>query len=129
MVRANFFSRAESRRKISDGVRETMASAAPRRGDVKAISSDMSQPVQHQTLFTGRASAASLNDQMRNELLELYQRSDTLLRELSTVRRRMDELHTAMGGQDATLEALKACVTPQGFDSRSFRAVRPPNAD
>ena len=54
----------------------------------------MSQPVQHQNVYRGRAPVASLNDQMKNELLELYRRSDTLLRELSTVRRRMDELHS-----------------------------------
>lgn len=72
-----------------------------------AIPTYMSQPVQHQSLYSDRAPAASLSEQMQRELFELYQRSDSLLRELTTVRRRMDELHSAMGGQDITLKALQ----------------------
>jgi len=68
---------------------------------------DMSQPVQHQSLYLDRAPAPSLSEQMQRELLELYQQSDNLLRELTTVRRRMDELHASMGGQNITLSALK----------------------
>lgn len=67
----------------------------------------MSQPVQQQSLYESRVQAQPLNDQIQQELLELYHRSDNLLRELSTVRRRMDELHAAMGGQPITLPALR----------------------
>lgn len=59
----------------------------------------MSQPVQHQKLFRGLAPASSITETMQRELLELYHQSDDLLRQLTTVRQRMDELHTALGDQ------------------------------
>lgn len=80
----------------------------------------MSQPVQHQSLYLDRASAQSLSEQMQRELLELYQRSDSLLRELTTVRQRMDELHAAMGGQDITLHALKESLQAHPSPAYAF---------
>jgi hypothetical protein len=87
----------------------------------------MSQPVQHQSLYSDRASEASLSEQMQRELLALYQRSDHLLRELTTVRQRMDELHSAMGGQKITLQALKESLS--GRPSRAKSAYTLADAD
>jgi len=83
----------------------------------------MSQPVQHQSLYPDRAPETSLSEQMQRELLELYHRSDNLLRELTTVRRRMDELHDALGGHDVTLRALKDSEAHRPGDSGSAYAL------
>jgi hypothetical protein len=57
----------------------------------------MSQPVQHQKLFGGLEPSSSLNEAMERELLELRHRTDELLRQLTTTRQRMDELHAILG--------------------------------
>ncbi len=62
----------------------------------------MSQPVQHQRTVLPRTLEPALDDQTQHELVGLYQRSDDLLRELTTVRRRIDELHATLGGAGLT---------------------------
>jgi hypothetical protein len=59
----------------------------------------MAQPVEQQRLFRTVASAPSVTEAMQRELLELYLQNDSLLRQLTIVRKRMDELHEALGDQ------------------------------
>lgn len=58
----------------------------------------MAQPVQHQQHIELPRNPSTVPPEVhiQDELFSLYHRSDALLRELTIVRRRMDELHAVV---------------------------------
>ena len=79
----------------------------------------MSQPVQQQSTVSLHSGTGLQVDEMRLEFARMAERSNSLLRELTAVRRRMDELAACIGDANPLPARPELSVMPKrgGNDS------------